>query len=221
MKEKAQVHMIPTEFATVNGILRSTHQPKELRIARREMHGNKIFDAGFEHSTQEWRPQHLYFTTDEEIKEGDWVIVAKKHLRRVTKIQGNQYLVTGESNCLFKEVCEKIIATTNPELWVAKIGVDFVKVYIETLMDKNPITEVLLEYERKFASDDSALDASYRDVIVLNNSKFVKVRPVIDTRYTEEYLLLALSNYGADVALAVSNKKTIPYYVDWFKKYSQ
>lgn len=53
------------------------------------------------------KPQHLYFLTDEEIKEGDWLLDL-----RTNKIAKN----INNSIICFNPSIKKIIATTNPEL---------------------------------------------------------------------------------------------------------
>lgn len=53
-----------------------------------------------------WTRQYLYFTTDEEIKEGDWIITAYNKIVKTVKAH----------TILEDEKCKKIIATTDQQL---------------------------------------------------------------------------------------------------------
>jgi len=61
MKKKAQVHMLPTD--------------KEF-VEKSQIYANGSHIGIWSHSKEkryhDFIPQHLYFTIDEEIKEGDW-----------------------------------------------------------------------------------------------------------------------------------------------------
>ena len=103
-----------------------------------------------------WIPQHLYFTTDEEIIEGDWrydlvsktVILTTKHTDR----------------SLIRDNCRKIIATTDTKLKSTiqtennyKISKTYLtkplpqpsKVFIEKYCKASGIDEVIIEYEEQ------------------------------------------------------------------------
>ena len=58
--------------------------------------------------------QHLYILSDDEIKEGDWIID-----NRPEKENGEDanLIIKAESNIEVHPLCKKIIATTNPDLW--------------------------------------------------------------------------------------------------------
>jgi hypothetical protein len=151
MLREHKVVMLPTEKAVDKGIVKSTHQPKDLRQANRAYHGNKIFEVGFEASTREWQPQHLYILSDEWIKKGDWYLIFLNH-----EVIGDLRKCEN-SNWNFSS-CKKIIATTNPELWylstvgelqgvnIPKIGIPFIEVFIKAWNEGNSITSVNLEY---------------------------------------------------------------------------
>ena len=94
-----------------------------------------------------FKPQHLYILSDDEIKEGDWVI----HI-------GNPYFQFKESmRNLLCDDCKKIIATTNVELsygdnvgfWksLPQPSEQFIEQYIESYNKSEVITDVLVEYE--------------------------------------------------------------------------
>ena len=104
--------------------------------------------------------KHLYFTTDEEIKEGDWFIFGDI-LRQAKTIDSVLFDTKGYE---YKPTsCKKIAATTNPELWVMgrgmfggpqdtrkdtpKIDIPFIEAYIKAYNEGNIITHVFLEIE--------------------------------------------------------------------------
>ena len=85
-----------------------------------------------------WQPQHLYFTTDEEIKEGNWFI--NTNFQKI-------YQANSENS---KNIIEfgphpeirKIIATTDPELELPQPSQAFIKAYCE----QGGFDEVDVEY---------------------------------------------------------------------------
>lgn len=106
-------------------------------------------------------PQHIYFTTDEEIKEGDWMWDSNG-------IQG----ITKSTLNLHKGVWKKIVATTNTELWypetphssspydeprqiIAGIPNDFIELYVKRWNEGNPIKEVWLEQKFEMSTRGS------------------------------------------------------------------
>lgn len=99
------------------------------------------------------KPQHLYITNDEEIKEGDyWVNLDKNQI-----FYGNLYDLANNAPS-----CKKIIATTDPELKVTykseyqiegttswnlpKPTEGFIKKFIEKYNKGEIITDILVEY---------------------------------------------------------------------------
>lgn len=163
---KDQVYMLPTDKAPIGTILLATGTTSYCVKDGLCINENPEFDKevrGFGGSF--YQPQHLYFTTDEEIKEEDWLISTnakgESSLHQCIGSSEKYYDVKGNFG-LFKEICRKIVATTNPDLWhtlkerpfkqigtngVAKIPSQFIKEYI-----KHPVTEVLLEIENHFVS---------------------------------------------------------------------
>jgi len=96
--------------------------------------------------------QHLYLISDDEIKEGDWVIENSNIIVKVVSLF--------EDNCLVKnntayntnlKLCKKIVATTdnsiNVNYPIAEIPESFIQAYIESYNNGKPITEVDLEYK--------------------------------------------------------------------------
>jgi hypothetical protein len=84
---------------------------------------------------------HLYITTDEEIKEGDWYYwsvtntiqkAIKDSLGRLPKIEDGS---------------KKIIATTDKSLGLASPSTSFIEKFVEEYNKGNIITKVIVEYE--------------------------------------------------------------------------
>ena len=97
-----------------------------------------------------YKLHHLYFTSDDEIKEGDWwVNIVNKYIHQ-RKYSDRFH----QENKQVKRDCKKIIATTNPELersinkalgvtqLLSQIPQSFIEFYV-----KNPVETVELEYE--------------------------------------------------------------------------
>jgi len=96
MKKKARVHMLPTEENSQ--IVLYAHRTNPFLVYHYTPINSPLSDVN----------QHLYFTTDEEIKEGDWYLdVLKTGFPTVHKC-GNSLPFTAP----------KIIATTDPKLLV-------------------------------------------------------------------------------------------------------
>jgi len=118
--------------------------------------------------------QHLYFLSNNEIKEGDWVYSNCKH----TSLEKDNYRVfkctrIGNTGIVFGEIgdtlvssdsinwCKKIIATTDTSLQYAvdkspypmevyglpTPSQSFIEKYIKEYNNNTPITDVLVEYE--------------------------------------------------------------------------
>jgi|SRR6185437_8176037 len=97
------------------------------------------------------QPQHLYFISNDEIKEGDWYIVYDAvnrpfETKKADSTISNEFLIEP-----FKKYCFKVIVSTDMSLKLPLIPVSFVEKYVErynisTLKDKE-IKEVMIEME--------------------------------------------------------------------------
>ena len=137
-KERCQVHMLPTEDKVIEGSLISRTFDDKLAIANCLTVDDK--DAKRDGHIN----NYLYFTTDEEIKEGDWFIWLKYNIvERATKKDNN------------KE-CRKIISSTDPKLCIECTykGDDKCKslpqpsqAFIKAYCEQGGFDEVDVEYE--------------------------------------------------------------------------
>lgn len=185
MKRKANVVMLPTEKASLLALNKG-----KLFLSESKLDYIKDSALGTE-------PQHLYFTTDEEIKEGDWVYdpAYNRVAKYLNRLQGG--------NC--SDHCKKIVATTDPELWrkpavdirktgslysldgVDKIPTDFIEAYVR---EQGKITEVMLEYE---VAPPSERYGKAIDVLKLRPNGTVIVHPIVRTM--EDELARELTSY--------------------------
>ena len=106
--------------------------------------------------------QHLYITTDDEIKEGDWMINTNED----TLIRYNS---VNEGDGTWREFWRKVIATTDsslsPKIHKGEVvdrsypkefrdailpqpSQNFIQKFVEAYSVGNPITDVLVEYEK-------------------------------------------------------------------------
>lgn len=107
--------------------------------------------------------QHLYILSDDEIKEGDWVLYGEDSIMQVKSSYDND--VTGDDIWLGdslnglatqKNFCKKVITTTDKLLksdWVYKNNIipqipqSFIEYFITEYNKGNIITDVMVEYE--------------------------------------------------------------------------
>lgn len=200
MMKKTKVEMLPTEKNGV--ILEGVHV--EGYKPRLELY-KEVKDHG------EWlrfgKSQHLYFTTDDEIQKGDWVL-SNGHPVVVTEVRGDgEFTVAGIPR--FVSNIKKIVATTNPDLWgykttgshgahaplrstrevvgVPKIPTDFIEAYVR---EQGKIKEVLIEYDelnqRSADSFDLEVYTSYR--LKLRSNGTVIIHRVKEKTYKYEDL---------------------------------
>ena len=107
----AEVVMFPTEKAQKNSLCLTAGSKLILLDGKDWETVNDV--AGF-------RPQHLYILSDEEIKEGDWVLTKKYN----NPVKANKFIKSigwYYSNTLVNDICsgKKIIATTDESLEIA------------------------------------------------------------------------------------------------------
>lgn len=147
--------------------------------------------------------QNLYFTSTEEIKEGDWyVLFANDKPIFVLKCTGDGDYFDAK----------KIVATTNPDLWfignvinngkafsnkilIPKIDTTFLKTYVNAYNAGTPITQVNLEQEDiticEGVYDIHGNLKKYKNKVTgkklkLRNDGSVIVHPVVEKTYTQK-----------------------------------
>lgn len=225
---KAKVHLLATE-----------NRSKIILCHNDYLQFDEYFGSHFVKSAISFK--HLYFTTDEEIKEGDKVL----HDGEVkTAILLGMFLGFKWKDA-DKDRSEhfdkhnwpkKIVATTNPELWknkwtsgeyepstpfqsitqgIPKIDIPFIEAYIKAYNEGKPITEVWLElriFVNQYNTKGKTNDK--RLGFNLTTKGEVITHPVLEKMYTREQvveMLYALK--WEENGLPLSDKKLYKDYV--------
>lgn len=193
MRKKVQVHMLPTDSdnPTVVPFLQMNQSG---RLVKHTAGGEfrKYTSLGF-------KPQHLYFTSDEEIKDHDHYIDSWDDTPVIRKRSPNHI-------GWFQNAKRKIVASTDPRLKdkagyydnpsIPDIPLDFVKRYVE---EQGNIKEIELEMEEepklgwtdqlKLHSDDTVIIHPIEDVVTKSLKaldEFIKEHPEEAVRIGKE-----------------------------------
>ena len=198
---KAKVHRLPTEGDS--HILYRDSDDKLIYHSR--LQNNK----GFVHL----KTYHLYFTTDEEIKEGDWFINTGSGGHPTPKV----YQANSENSKAFKEFgpypeIRKIIATTDPKLTIkydngvrnVNWRIDSIKEiplpqppqsFIEEYCKAGGIDEVLVEgNEIRFPLKERMGIEEYEFIPKLNPDNTIIIHPVEEKMYSREEIVRLMIN---------------------------
>lgn len=119
---KSKVVMLPTEKATIIYKFEET---------------NKLIFSNHPNQHELATPQHLYFTSDEEIKEGDWCVNANNTIVQYRQLYRD------------KEILRKIISSTNKSSGLPKPSKEFIEVYVKAHNEGKKIEEVLIQCNEK------------------------------------------------------------------------
>jgi hypothetical protein len=169
-------------------------------------------------------PKHLYFTSDEDIKKGDWILCAGAEgncVPRLLKYTGEELGIA------------KIVATTNPELCqqddeyskiknLGRIGDDFVEgPFIKSYNEGKPITEVNLEYEEGedyYAGECGGGEvwARHPDILKLRSNGTVIISPVVEKMYTRDEVKDILKHF--DIESGVGDNCGPTTRTQWFEQ---
>lgn len=196
--KKTKVVMLPTnEKATIGSIVT---RPSDNRMA--------IVNVLTKDDTQPCIHQHLYFLSDEEIKEGDWCII-KDHAYskpiQVNKIIGSEVALKTDKVIVLNQSlkdCNKIIAITDKSLMQhdkTPIGENvnglwkilpqpsqlFIEKFVEEYNKGSVITEVMVEYEPIGAYSNPKYDSDYR-LKVNSKDNTITIRKIKDSWSRDE-----------------------------------
>ena len=220
MKKETFVISLPTKdkVSTYTG----EHTGILLGIDKGALHYKKLTlneGNGIGYVTHLWEPQHLYICSNEEIKEGDWVITQGGALRQCTntRSQGNKYICLATDNLVLTTHCKKIIATTNKALTcsglkrygescskndnctypncketVRLIPQSFIQLYIDKYNKGEKIEKCMVEY------DD--YDKVYGYTTLKLNGNEIIISECEEKLYTREEVKEKFSNEIADRA---------------------
>jgi len=181
MKQLCNVVMLPTEKAS-NIIINTAFNDGSNKDKLFYSNESKVQCANI-------RPQHLYITSDEEIKEGDWYYNPAGNNfapdMRLVKCESLHEAIA----CRNEPVCSKVIATTDKSLTIETTKADvanvqfskhsllpqipesFIKVFVES---NDTIKEVLVDYEERWKDLGDRGDGKH---IYETNHLVLKTRP--------------------------------------------
>lgn len=159
--------------------------------------------------------QHLYITSDDEIKEGDWCIYLGLSMRcfKVINAEDNK-LYHGSREYFNKSICKKIIATTNTSLIIEgklykttsnlpQPSQQFIEKYIEEYNKGNIITDVLVEYEMRHTGwTEDQSEYTYDEFLKVNpKDNTITIKKLKDNWNREEVIeLIKKAYYDAEIA---------------------
>lgn len=174
MKKLANVVMLSTEKATKIILNKSTN--KLIFIDKKVIPHNNVHGG-----------QELYFTTDEEINEGDWCIYKDKYIVQIKETDPSGYICSDNCKPLFHEV-KKIVASTDESLEIVSKGInpvyeklprpsnEFLKAYCEAY-NSNPITEVNIEYVKLPVWHNRCPNGGTMITEIVGHTNTIKVAP--------------------------------------------
>jgi len=157
-----------SEKAPQIGMISTRSDNNKLQLVDKELVDMYVFHQQFGDFVSAIPFQHLYITSDEEIKEGDWFVTDD----RDRKDQNNGIPVYSLYKCtsIFNkwigienndfvgynpDWSKKIIASTDTNLHLAEMTYPFVKSFIEAYNNHTPIMKVMVEYEEIHSDDIS------------------------------------------------------------------
>lgn len=171
-------------------------------------------------------PQHLYITSDEEIKVGDWIInILSNEIYKANEInvfKANQYKhnkkIIATTDTSLKTIISpysnildgKGIVYQSRDFYLSQPSQQFIEKYIEEYNKGNIITDVLVEYE-EYISNKQAFDTGCGDFIYEEDIK-PKVNPKDNTitikkvkdNWTKEELTDVLKVFCNDYGILTS-----------------
>lgn len=195
--EKSKVVMLPTEKASELTIFKSKYGL---------FRGSLIDIKDFNRGDKSFQPQHLYFLSDEEIKEGDWVLVGK------TVMQASEpYRL---------EEVKKIIATTDSSLTVdyydaaynelnkqslPRPSNEFLKKYCKL----GGIDEVLVAYinHEEETGEIAHSDAELEYYLKVAPDNTITIKPIKDSWSREEVIHLLNRAFSYSRSFGMSRDK--------------
>jgi hypothetical protein len=131
MWKKCNIQLLPTDKAENSILITKYHTA--------EYHGKQYFTQDYLQANA-ITSKHLYITSDEEIKENDWVYDTWAHMNIIWQVRPGDI-----GNHLLK--CYKIIASTDSSLkQLPIIPQSFIDKYISEYNKRNVITEIIVEY---------------------------------------------------------------------------
>ncbi len=231
--KKSRVVMLPTNKKAENGnIILNTPNNQLYIMKNREKHSNydtiHVEGSSFYEWDKAMIPHHLYFITDDGIKEGDWQYTIT---HGITKVKN---LLWSEQEC-----AKKVIATTDLEIAIKKGEYNigelsrkimiptettilpqpsklFIQKYLDMYNKKTAIESCMIEYEQPFPGNPSIFDK-----LKINSNNEITIKRIKDSWNRKEVIDL-FSKYQYDYAQWVLKMEydleNKPTPVEWINK---
>ena len=227
MKKRAKVHLLPTEPSSAEACIGVRGNIMAYHLAIHHLALSKFY--------------HIYVTTDDEIKEGDWFIAIDSSIQRA------------KSNYEKLPNDKKIIATTDPELKddVCIGGAHFdeqlpqiPQSFIEEYCKVGGIDEVDVEYERDFSDflhwasnqgysydkhfgwehsngrrpNQSQLEKEFESVPKINSNNEIIIHLIGDKVYSKDEVY-KLAKVAYRMGAQNHNDATVERFDEWIKTF--
>lgn len=170
---------------------------------------------------------HLYITSDDEIKEGDWLFIESKGI-----IQATSMLLRDSS--IKKDKKGKIIATTdklilNNLTHIPQPSLQFIRIFVDEYNRKNVIKEVMVEYYKghinvykESVPTDCKVDyffetGEFSGLKVNPKDNTITIRKIKDN-WSREEVANILRNFKNDILVEVSNGTVSDFTEKWIEK---
>ena len=193
------IHILPTD------------KPSRIRIGDNGNFVIGLTQNSIRSRNDSFTNQHIYITSDEEVKEGDYCI---SHLNIIDegKIHNSQTVFNPKTkeNLILLKSCKKIILTTDQDLikdGVQAIGDEFIQWFV-----KNPSCE---EVEVNSIETNPDYKSNWENRFTY---KIIipKEEPKQERRYSEEEVLEIIRQYALEEHLITSSKPDI-----WFEQFKK
>ena len=196
--KRAKVHMLPTKSKITHRI-----EQGDLYLDKGILYINP--QTNYNRDEKLCNPQHLYITSDEEIKEGDWMFESYFSIGTGKKGSIRQFPGFG-SNFPHHNLgmYNKIIATTDTSIGITDHKIspvpnfidlpqpsnDFINKYIEKYNKDEQIVDVLVEYERKNNTGLYGIELEFWYESKIDKNYCITIKPVKDNWNSEEVKIL-------------------------------
>jgi hypothetical protein len=180
--------LLPTDKpildGSINYILRCV---KEFKIYNKQHKIGDILDElSWDFDSKYWKPQNIYITNDEEIKEGDWILLPSNEIYKMSSTDMIHYLESESKST------EKIILTTDEDL--IKDGIQAIPGEFLEWFVKNPNCEEV-EINQEFNTKNM--------VYGINTNPYKIIIPKEEPNWSE------LENSGLDKPFQLNKQETL------------
>ncbi|TXG86433.1 MAG: hypothetical protein E6R13_00425 [Spirochaetes bacterium] len=167
-------------------------------------------------NVENFKHQHLYIISDDEIKEGEWYLSFDIYGKCGLPIKADYEKTNEFSLKPYSNYCKKIIATTDTALELPRLSQQFIEEYIEEYNKGNVITDVLVEYEKGLSKPlhESLRDSSpliFERLKINPKDNTITIKKVKDSWNREEVIELCKQAFidGTYAGGFGPNEKTI------------